>query len=165
MSRRSPERPVGVAGHRERGDAAGAGALGGAREHGVDVGVGRVGDPGLLAVQPPAVAVGGRAAATVRAASEPASGSESANAGDGVAGHDTGDPALTGDVGPGLEDRVAAQPLEGERGLGLGGDGGQRLAQQAQLHGGRVAGRLVGGAAEEAAQQPVLAQRFDQRAG
>ena len=51
---------LGVAGHHERRDAAGAGAFGGAGEDRVDVGVGRVGDPGLLAVQPPPVTVRGR---------------------------------------------------------------------------------------------------------
>ena len=40
---------------------------------------------------------------------------------------------------PGLQNRVAAQPLQRERGLRLAADLGQRLAEQAQVDGG---GRL-----------------------
>ena len=40
---------------------------------------------------------------------------------------------------------------------------GQRLAEQAQLHGRRVAGGLVGLAAEQAAEQSELAHPPDQR--
>ena len=50
--------PGAVAGDHERGDAAGSGVRRRAGEDGVDVGVRRVGDPGLLATQAPAVAVG-----------------------------------------------------------------------------------------------------------
>ena len=104
-----------------------------------------------------------RRASDSAAASEPASGSESANAATVVAGDHAGDPALDERRRAGLEDRVAAEPLQGERGLGLGGDGGQRLAEQAELERGRVPRRLVRRAAEEAAQQAVVPERLHQR--
>ena len=66
-----------------------------------------------------------------------------------VAARHAGQPAVAGGVVAGLEDRVGAEPLQRQRGLGLGVDLGQRLAEQAQLHRGRVARRLVGLAAEE----------------
>ncbi len=153
---------VGVARHGEGGDA--PGPVGpGPREHGVDVGLGCVGDPGLLAVQPPRpVAVGGRGQGQGRGV-RPGAGLREREGGDGGAGHDPGDPALHQRRRTGLEDRIAAQPLQGQRGLGLGRDGRQRLAQQAELQRRGVAGRLVGGAAEESAEQPVLAERGEQR--
>ena len=151
--------PVGVAGHGERGARRGRRRGAGPREHGVDVGVGCVGDPGLLAVQPPGpVAVGGRGQGQGGGV-RPGAGLGEREGGDRGPGHDRGDPALHQRRRTGLEDRIAAQPLQGQRGLGLGGDGRQRLAQQAELQRGGVAGRLVGGAAEEAAEQPVLAER------
>ena len=66
------------AGPQKRGQAAGAGALGGAGEDRVDVGVGRVGDPDLLAGQAVAVAVAARPRSASAATSLPASGSVSA---------------------------------------------------------------------------------------
>ena len=115
-------------------------------------------------MQPPAVAVGLGPRSSSAPASEPASGSDSANAGTTVAGHHAGQPALARRVAAGLEDRVGAQPLQGERGLGLGADRGQGLAQQAQLHRGGVARQLVAGAAEQPAQQPGGARSAQQRA-
>ena len=57
---------------------------------------------------------------------------------------------------------IAAQALQRQRGLGLAADLGDRLAQQAQLQRRGVA-RLVAGAAEQAAQEPELAHRPQQR--
>jgi len=157
MSSRSPASPSASP------DTANAGSVGaGPREHGVDVGLGCVGDPGLLAVQPPGtVAVGGRRqrqGGGVRSGA----GLRERKAGDRGPGHDLRDPAFHQRRRTRLEDRIAAQPLQRERGLGLGGDGRQRLAEEAQLQGGGVSGRLVRGAAEESAEQPVLAERDEQ---
>jgi hypothetical protein len=51
------------------------------------------------------------------------------------------------------------QPLDGERGLGLGAVAGEPLADQAELERGHVVA-----AAEHAAEQAVLGQRADERA-
>ena len=64
----------------EGGDAARARRLAGAREHDVKIGDAAVGDPGLLAVEHIGVAVASRAAQSIAATSDPASGSDSANA-------------------------------------------------------------------------------------
>ena len=51
-----------------------------------------------------------------------------------VAARHAGEPAVAGRVVAGLEDRVAAEALQRERGLGLGVDRREQLAEQAQLH-------------------------------
>ena len=155
-------RPAASPGNRERRDAAGAGARGGAGEHGVDVGIGRVGDPGLVAVQRPAVAVRPRlererrrrpSPRRARTARTPATTSPLATPG--IQRSTRRRRSRTGGSG-------SAEPLQGERGLGLGVDRGERLAEQAQLHGGRVARGLLRRSPEQPAQQPGPAQRFDQ---
>ncbi len=150
-----------VARNRERRDAAGASACRGAGEHGVDVGIGRVGDPGLGAVQRPAVAVRPRLERE-RAGVGTRVGLGQRERRDDVTARDAGDPAVTGDVGPGLEDRVGPESLEGEGGLRFGVDRGEHLAEQAQLHGGRIARGLVRRSPEEPAQEPGPSQCLDQ---
>jgi hypothetical protein len=92
-----------------------------------------------------------------------------------VAGHDPGQPALAGGVVAGLQDGVGAEPLERQRRLGLGVDRGERLAEQAQLHGRGIApwhtglpgltglAGLAGLAAEQPAQEAGVTERLDQR--
>ena len=143
----------GVAGHDEGGDAPGAGVGGGAGEDGVEVGVGGVGDPGLLPCQAPAVAVGfggqgqgGGVGARPRL-----------RQGEGrhrlAPGDRRHEPA--GQLrGARLDQRVRAEALEGERRLGLGALPGQRLPEPAQL-GGRhpVAARPAERRGEQPAEQ------------
>ena len=151
-----------VAAHRERRHAPRPGARCGAGEEGVDVGVGGVGDPGLGAVQRPAV--------TVRPCLEGEGGGVRAGVGLGecergydVAAHDAGQPALAGGLVARLEDRVGAEALKSQRRLGLRVDLREPLAEQAQLHRGRVAGWVAGLATEEGPEQAELAQPGDQR--
>ena len=157
--------PVRVTGDDERGHPTGSCALGGAGEDAVDVGLGRVGDPELLAGQPPAV---DRRRVAVGPQGQPCGVGAGVRlgqgeAGDGLAGDHTRDPALDRGRLPRLQDRVAPEPLEGQRGLRLGGDGGEGLAQQAQLHRGRVPRSLLGCPAEQAAQEAVVSERAQQR--
>ena len=135
MSRAVPVSPGPVGGDEERGDAAGSGALGRTGEDGVEVGLGGVGDPALLAGEPPAVPapVAGRAARASAAASEPAPGSLSAKAATAPPGAHPGQPARALGGGAGPDDRVGAEALEGEGGLGLRAAVGEGFAQQAQI--------------------------------
>ncbi len=163
MSSRSPVRPATVAGDGEGGDATRPRAWRGAGEDRVDVGVGRVGDPGLGAVEGPAVTVGPRLEVE-RAGVTAGAGLRQGEARHDETARDRGQPLVTGRAVARLEDRVGAQPLQGQRGLGLGVDGGERLPEQAQLHRRRVARGLVGLAPEQPAQQAELAHPTDQRA-
>jgi hypothetical protein len=104
---------------RERSDAPGARARRGAREHGVDIGVGGVGDEDLVSAQPESSAVGfggerdrGNVGSGV--------GLGQRERGDGLAAGDPGDPAVD-DLGAArCQDGMGAQSLEREGGLGLG---------------------------------------------
>lgn len=145
-------RPVGR--YEEGGHPTGARALGGAGEDGAEVGLGGVGDPALLAGQPPSFAVrfgpqreGGRVRAGVRLAQR--------EGGDGAARDDLGEPSFLLGAGAGLDDRVRAEALEGECGLGLGAAVGERFAQQAQFQRAR---------SEEAGEEAALAESGDQGA-
>src|SRR5919108_160281 len=147
---------VGVAGHGERRHALRTGLRGGPGEHRVHVGVRRVRDPGLLASQPPAVAVAfggelqpGRVGSVLRLGQR--------ERGHGPAGGDLGNPPLHQHRRSRLEDRVRPKPLEGQGRLGFGRLAGQGLAKEAQ--GG---GRDLAVLGEQSAEEAFTAEGLDQ---
>jgi hypothetical protein len=140
-----------VAGDGERGQPARARALGGAGEHRVDVRIGRVGDPCLLAGQAEAVAValgaqgeGRHVRARLRLRER--------EGGHRLAARQPVAPRRHQLRPPVGEDRVRAEPLDRERRLGLGAAPREPLPDEAEVH------RGLG-----TRQQPVLRQRAHER--
>ena len=153
-----------VGGHHERAHPARAGAWRGPGEDGVEVGLGRVGDPDLLAGQPPPGAVG--------FGPQRQRGGVGSGLGLGqrerrhrVPGGHRGQPAPDDLLPPGLQDRVGAEALQGQRGLRLGALRGQRLPQQAQVHRGGLPRRPpAGDPRKQPGEQPEVAHGLDQLA-
>lgn len=147
-------RPVG--GHEEGGDATGSVALPRPGEDGVEVGLGGVGDPALLAGEPPAVTTGGRPCGEGEGSRVgPRARLAEREGGDGAAGAHLGEPARALGLGSRQADRTGSEALERERGLRLRAAARQRLAQQAEIERTR---------AEEPVQEPQSAERGDERA-
>lgn len=124
-----------VGGDQERGDSARSGVRGRTGEDGVEVGLGGVRDPGLLADEAPASgAVGLGAQCEGRGVGAGARLAEREGR-DGGAVTDARQPVRALGVGAVRVHGVRAQPLEGERGLGLRAGAGEGLAHQAQVEG------------------------------
>ncbi len=111
----------------ERADATGTRVGCRPREHRVEVGLGGVGDPRLLAGQPPSGAVG-LGAELQRAGVGPGTGLGQGECRHRIAGGDRRNPPLHLFVRTGQQHRVGSQTLQRQRGLGLGRHGSQRLA-------------------------------------
>ena len=150
ISRPTRRRARGVARDHEGGQAAGA-VVGGPGEDGVDVGLGGVGDPGLLAGQhePVAVRLGAqRQGGDVRAGARLGERERRHR----LAGREPRPPLVA--------KREPAEPLDRERRLGLGAVPRQPLPHQAELDGAGAIGVPSNSRAEEA----VLGHRPQQRA-
>ncbi|CAM3998176.1 hypothetical protein NOGI109294_21600 [Nocardiopsis gilva] len=160
--------PGTVGGNEERGDAPCPGVRAGAGEHGVDVGVGSVGDPGLLTGEAPPARLrarpwfrfGGQAQ---RGGIGPGVRLTERERRDGVAGRDLRDPVGDLLLGSGLDDGGGAESLQCQCGLGRGADLRQCLAEQAQLDRRRRARRPpVGGPGKKGMEQPRAAETVQQ---
>ncbi|CPQ85168.1 Uncharacterised protein [Bordetella pertussis] len=119
----------------ERADAARAGRLAGAREHAIEIGDAAVGDPGLLAIEHIAVAVGARLAGKRRHV-RTRLGFGQRESGDRLAARHRRQVLLTQRIATHQRNGAAAQPLHGEREIGQPVVTRQGFAQDA--HGARV---------------------------
>ena len=130
---RSPDRPSASPGTSEGRDPAGAALAARAREDGVDVGVGRVGDVDLLAGEPEAVAVGlgAQGRARRRRSPPPARSARRRRPPRRPRAAAASAPRAPPTV---LQDRERAEPLHRERRLRLGARAREALADQAQVH-------------------------------
>jgi hypothetical protein len=140
----------------ERGDAFGPGLRRRSGEDGVDIGLRRVRDVGLLSVQREAVPAAVRPELQmrrIRAVLRLGQGKR----GHGPAGGHRPDVPLHQVGRAGLEDRVATQALEGQGGLGLHAFPSQRLAEEAERHRRDLAARR-----EDAFQQTPFSEGPDQ---
>ena len=149
-----------VPGHDECRHASGAGVGRRSAEQDVDVSLRGVRDPGLLAHQPVAVALGfgpGLDGAGVGAVFGLGEGER----GDRLAPGDRRHPSPDQLRAPRLQDRIPAQALHGDGGFGLRGAVGQPLPQQAELqrrdHFGLPGSS--GARREQSPQEPVVGQR------
>src|ERR1043165_1523011 len=140
--------PFALARGREGGDSLRA-AVRCSGEDAVDVSLGRVRDPELRTGQPKAVALALGAQAEARRI-RAGLGLAERERGDGLAAGEARVPLLAHLRAAAAEDRIAAEPLERERRLGLGAAVGEALAQLAELD--RRAG-------EDELEQAVLAER------
>lgn len=131
-----------------------AGALGRAGEHGVEVGLRRVGDPALLAGQPPTAGGGVGAQGEGRRVGARTRFAE-CEGGDGATRPHLGEPAIAVRRGARPDQGVGAEALEGQRGLGLRAAAGQGLAEQTEVEGAGV---------QHPVQQARLAECGDQGA-
>ena len=151
-----PGQPRALPGDGERGDAPRPGTSGGAREHGVDVGLRRIGDEDLLAAQPEAGAVGfGHEAERGDVGTGARLGHR--KGGDRLTRRDPGDPNGDDLVTARRKDRMGAQPLERERGLGL-----RRVPRQALPHQAEGQRRDLPARREHLRHQPVGREGGDQ---
>jgi hypothetical protein len=106
--------------------------VGRAREDAVDIGLRSVRDPELRAGQAKAVAVALGAEREVRRVG-PGLGLTEGECGYNLAARQARDPLVSQRRPAAAEDRIAAEPLEGERRLGLGAAVRETLAELAQL--------------------------------
>jgi hypothetical protein len=161
---RLPGQPGAVARHHEGRQAAGPGVGRRPGEQHVQIGVGSVGDPRLGAGQAPTLSLtngdrlDGTGVGTVLGLGE-------GQRPDGLATSQRDHVLRHRRLASGLEDRVAAQSLHRQRGLGFGAVHGQGLAEQAELDRRHIpVRRSAGTPREQPGKEPVLAESPHQRA-